>query len=210
MHVSKKLSSALGHRDQGPNRALAREMIGRDDELQLKELVDCFQTQPSKEWQNDCVLTIAWVAEESPELVTPYADMLIVNLNSSINRVIWGSMISISAIVHLVPDKIYQALPKILDAIEASTVITRDYGFRVLASLYFLPKYQEDTLFIILEQLRMAPSNQIGQYTDRLLAVFNPKHKEQVLNTLTERLQELSNPHHIRRLNKNMLKLSRK
>jgi hypothetical protein len=49
MHVSKKLSSALGHRDQGPNRALAREMIGRDDELQLKELVDCFQTQPSKE-----------------------------------------------------------------------------------------------------------------------------------------------------------------
>jgi hypothetical protein len=209
MLISKKLSSALNRKDQAPNRALAKEIIHTGGGQQLKELVDFFLSQPHKDLQKDAILTIAWVAEESPELVIPHADVLIGNLDASINRVIWGSMIAISAITHLIPEKIYQALPQILDAMEASTVVTRDYGFRILTTLYTQADLQENMLYILREQLRMAPDNQVGQYAERLLTVLNPDHKELVLETFTERLQELSNSHHIRRLNKNILKLSR-
>ena len=152
---------------------------------------------------------MAWVAETSPQMIVPYTDLLIENFNSSINRVVWGSMIALAEIRDQMPEKLFEALPKILDAMDAGTVVTRDYGFRILISLYSVPSYQEDLLYVILEQIRMAPDNQLGQYAEKFMVVLNPKHKDLLCDVLAERLSELSNSHHINRLNKNLLKLSR-
>ena len=204
-----QLSFSQNRRDQGPNRALALKISDSGDLGMLKELIDFFKTKPHKELQKDCVLTMAWVAETSPQMIVPYADVLIENFDSPINRVVWGSMIALAEIRDQISEKLFEALPKILDAMDAGTVVTRDYGFRILVSLYTLPGYQDDLLYVILEQIRMAPDNQLGQYTEKLMAVLNPIHKDLLYDVMVERLPELSNPHHIKRLNKNVLKLSR-
>lgn len=209
MSIADQLAHSQNRRDQGPNRELAAKIINSEDAGLLKELVEFFGTKPHKDLQKDCVLTMAWVAEKSPELVVPYTDILVNNLQSSINRVIWGSMIALAEIAAHVPDKLYNALPEILDAMETGTVVTRDFGFRILIALYVLPSYQEDVFYIILEQLRTAPDNQLGQYAEKLMAVMNVRHKYALYDVLSERLTELSNSHHIKRLNKNLLKLSR-
>ena len=207
--VASLLSFSKNRRDQGPNRILATKISDSRDVGILKELIDFFKTKPNKELQKDCVLTMAWVAETSPQMIVPYTDLLIENFNSSINRVVWGSMIALAEIRDQISEKLFEALPKILDAMDAGTVVTRDYGFRILISLYSVPSYQEDILYVILEQIRMAPDNQLGQYAEKFMVVLNPEHKALLYNVLAERLSELSNSHHIKRLNKYLLKLSR-
>ena len=54
-----------------------------------------------------------------------------------------------------------------------------------------------------------APPNQLGQYTENLIAVLDRSHKEQLLTVLEDRKLELVNPHHQKRLSKNLEKLYR-
>ena len=132
MPIQDQLAHSLDRRDQGPNKALAERIVNEGSAEQLQELEDFFLTQPQK----DCILTMAWVGEQSPELLIPHIDLLIENFNSKIPRVVWGSMIALAFSAHLVPDKIYDALPKILDAMDAGTPVTRDHGYRMLMILY--------------------------------------------------------------------------
>lgn len=207
MAVQDLLSSSLGRNDQEPNRQLASRIAETEDESQLKELVSFFETTTKKSLQNDCALALAWLAGLKPGMMVPYADLLTKNLKHPVNRVVFGSMIGLSGIAHLVQDKMYQALPDILDAMDVGTVVTRDHGYRILIVLYENNKYKEDVFPLILEQLMKAPSNQLGQYTEKLMVVLESKHVKDTIRVLEERQEDIVNPHHISRLNKNLKKL---
>jgi len=60
---------------------------------------------------------------------------------------------------------------------------------------------------LIQEQLMKAPSNQLGQYAERLIEVLNKKHLNSLIETLESRREDVTNEHHIKRLNKNLKKL---
>ncbi|MCP4457108.1 MAG: hypothetical protein GY816_03625 [Cytophagales bacterium] len=205
--IQKFLSSSLDHKDQGPNIVLAERIVNSGGSELLQKLIDFFKTEPHKDLQKDCVLTMAWVAERSPEMIIPHVDLLLENFNSEIPRVIWGSMIALAFSAHLMPDKIYEALPKIIDAMDAGTPVTRDHGYRILITLYQIEKYQEDVFYIILEQIQLAPSNQLGQYAEKLIKVLDTKHKDELVVVLEERGTELTNEHHRKRLSKNLKRL---
>jgi len=207
MTIQAQLAHAQDRRDQGPNRILAERIVNEGGTEQLQGLVDFFLSKPHKDLQKDCVLTMAWVGEKSPELLIPHIDLLIENLNSETPRVVWGSMIAMAFCAHLVTDKMYDALPKILDAMDAGSAVTRDHGYRMLMTLYQTEMYQENLFFIALEQIQKAPSNQVGQYAERLIRVLNPIHKNELISVLEEKNAELSNEYHIRRLTKNIKKL---
>ena len=207
MSIKNRLSYALGRRDQGPNKLLAQEIVAELDESKVEELIALFDSKPHVAIQKDCSLTLAWIAERKPEVIAPYVDYFLNKLNDPINRVIWGSMISLTAIAHFEQDKLFEKLPVILDAMDVGTVVTRDHGFRILITLYQNQKYQDDTFPLILEQIRKAPSNQLGQYTERLIEVMSSKHTSHLVSILEARFDDVENPHHRKRLEKNLKKL---
>lgn len=204
--IQDHLAHSLDRKDQESNRALAERIVNEGGATQLQELVGFFLTQPPRDLQKDCVLTMAWVGELSPKMLVPYIAFLLKNFDSDIPRVVWGSMIALAFSAHLVPNQIYNALPKIIDAMDAGTPVTRDHGYRILLTLYQTKKYQEDVFCIILEQIQLAPSNQFGQYAEKLIKVLDSKHKKELIAVLEDRGAELTNEHHKKRLDTNLKK----
>ena len=137
----------------------------------------------------------------------PDIDFFVSNLSSAINRVIFGSMIALAHITHLDTEKLFAALSIIIDAMDKGTVVTRDHGFRIMILLYQDINYQDDMFVLIQEQLLKAPSNQLGQYTERLILVLNKKHLNSFIETLEERRNDIANEYHLARLKKNLKKL---
>ena len=207
MPIQDKLAFALNRNDQEPNKLVAKWIVDSGDKKHLNELVSFIESKPKDRAQADAVLAMTYVGETLPELLEDQVDFLIKQLSSSINRVIFGSMIGLAHIAHLHEEKLFDALPEIIDAMDGGTVVTRDHGYRIMVTLYGNAKFQEDMFLLIQEQLMKAPSNQLGQYTERLLDVLNNSHLNSLIETLEERRSDISNEYHIRRLNKNLKKL---
>jgi len=209
MSIKDYLSYSLGRKDQGPNKRLAQKISESNDMDKIEELITIFDSKPPIEVQKDCSLTLAWIAESSPEMVVPHVDYFLGKLNHPINRVIWGSMMSLTAIAPFVQDKLFERLTVILDAMDTGTVVTRDHGYRILVILYQNKKYRQDVFLLVLEQLSKAPSNQLGQYTERLIEVMDSGHKAAALISILEnRFEDIGNPYHRKRLEKNLKKLN--
>lgn len=207
MPISDKLSYSLGRKDQAANKKLAQEIVDAQDTCSLNEIVDLFHPNSPRRLQMDAILTIAKIGEREPEMLVPYVHFLILKLSDKIDRVAWGSMIALSHVSPLVADEMFTELPAILDGMARSSVVGRDYGFRILVKVYQIRRYRDDVFCIILEQLRMAPSNQVGQYTECLLSVIEPVDIEKTITVLEEKRKELEDKHHIKRLDKNLKKL---
>lgn len=207
MPISDKLAYGMGHRDQGPNKILAQEIADSEDRSALEELKTLVLSQAHKRFRMDATLTVAYLGELKPSMLTDSADFLLGILDDPIDRVGWGSMIALSHITSSVPDKMYAELPTILDAMDAGGIVGRDHGYRILIDLYTVKKYRSDIFYIVLEQIQKSPSNQLGQYTERLIAVIKKENKKELISALEERRAELTNEHHIKRLTKNLKKL---
>lgn len=208
MSIVSRLSYSQNRKDQGPNKVLAQDIIDRADQdgiLQLFALLASKETH--KELRKDASLTIAWVAERAPYLIERYAAELVSFLHDTTNRVIWGSMMALCAIAELKKPFLFENLSVIIDAMDAGTVVTRDHGYRILVTLYQDEHYAPDVILLIKEQLLLAPSNQLGQYAERMLPVIQPAHKPLLISTLETRREDVKNPHHLKRLNKNLKKL---
>ncbi|MEP5613025.1 MAG: hypothetical protein ABJP45_12290 [Cyclobacteriaceae bacterium] len=207
MPVCDKLAYALGHRDQGPNKTLAQEIVDSEDLGAMKELETLVLSDAHKRLRMDAALTMAYVGELNPEMLVSFVDFLLARLNDPVDRVGWGSMIALSYTVPLVQKKMYDNLPTILDAMDIGGIVGRDHGYRILITLYGVEKYREDVFFIVLEQIQKSPPNQLGQYTERLMSVITDNDVPELISALEERRDELTNEHHIKRLTKNLKKL---
>ncbi|MEQ9468720.1 MAG: hypothetical protein RLN88_15025 [Ekhidna sp.] len=207
MSIQNQLAHALGRNDQEPNREVAQKIADSDSSEEVKELVDFIQSKPKKRAQMDAMLALAYVGERNPKLLAPHVDFLVSRLDDPINRVVFGSMITMANIAHLIQLELFDQLPKIIDAMDSGTVVTRDYGFKIMVTLYQDKGIQEDMFLLMQEQLMKAPSNQLGQYAERLMEVLNKNHLKPLIDTLEERRNDVSNEHHIKRLNKNLKKL---
>lgn len=207
MSIQDQLSYALDRKDQEPNKLVAKRIVDTGNLNEVKKLIEFIETRPKQRAQSDAVLALAYVGELSPELLKGQAEFFISRLNSPINRVIFGSMIALAHIAHLERKKLFDALPHIIDAMDAGTVVTRDHGYRIMITLYTDDRFQEDMFLLIQEQLMKAPSNQLGQYVERLIAVLDKSDLNSLVETLEERRGDVTNEHHIKRLNKNLKKL---
>ncbi|MEP1034571.1 hypothetical protein [Ekhidna sp.] len=207
MPIQNQLAYALDRNDQEPNKQVAKQIVDTGGVKEVDELVFFVKSRPRQRAQADAILALAYIGEITPELLTNQADFLIGELKSKINRVIFGSMIGLSHIAHLQKEKLYDSLPQIIDAMDAGTVVTRDFGYRIMITLYQENRLQADMFLLIQEQLMKAPANQLGQYTERLIEVLNKSHLNLLIETLEERRTDISNEYHITRLNKNLKKL---
>lgn len=207
MSIQNHLAYSLNRKDQKPNKELASHIATEDDESTVEALVAFINSNPIKRARMDAILTLAYIAEENPNLMVSCLGFFVDKLGDPVNRVAWGSMIALSHLATLRKQEIFDSLPNIIDAMDRGSVVARDHGFKIMVTLYADDRFREDVFLLILEQLAKAPSNQLGQYAERLMSVLERKHVNRLIEVLEERKEDVVNESHIKRLHKNLKKL---
>lgn len=208
MTILNKLASALGRRDEEPNIGLAREIAATGDKAAVKELIDALQ-QKKRDIQSDAIKTLYELGDIKPALLADYIDEFAALLTSKHNRLQWGSMAALSAVTLENPKALYVILPKILDAGENGSVITRDETVKILSKLGSIKEYNQDVFDLLNEQLLKAPVNQFPMYAEYTLRIISKKNKEAYIDTLEARLGGIDQESKRKRINKMLKKVQK-
>jgi hypothetical protein len=207
MNVISKLASSLNRRDEMPNQELAKEIVKTNDKNAVNELVDNLSNK-SKDIQNDCIKVLYEIGEKKPQLIAGYAKDFIELLDSKNNRLQWGAMTAINTITLENPKAIYSALPKIVEAANKGSVITKDYAVNILINLCSVKLYADSAFSLLIEQIVSSPTNQLPMYAEKTLPVINDKNKNLFINTLSSRLADIEKDAKRKRVEKVIKKLS--
>ncbi len=206
MNIVDRFSSSLDQRDQGPNEVIAQQVADENNLTLLGEVIQVIHSSASVRIKNDAVMVLMALSRINAAHLKEYVDLLVGILTSKSNRQVFGGMIALANVTPLVRDKVQPHLSIILEAMDRGTVVTRDHGFTILTELYQIDQ-TGDLLALIHEQLLSAPPNQVGQYTEKFMAVVKKGDVPIFIEALEVRSGELTNEHHRKRLGKNMKKL---
>lgn len=190
MPILHKLSSTFGRRDELPNQELAREIAEAEDKKAVKGLVENLYNK-DKAIQSDCIKVLYEIGTLKPALIVGYASDFLALLKSKNNRLQWGAMTALNAISTVDPKEIYAHLPQIMDAVDKGSVITRDNAVGILINLAGHPRYAQDALPLLMEQIRSSPPNQVPMYAERALPVIDEGYKTEFVTTLQGRLEDM-------------------
>ena len=208
MTIIDKLASSLNRRDELPNQKLAMQIVDRNDEKAVEELVGNL-TNKDREIQSDCIKVLYEVGERKPALIAKYAGEFSSLLDSKNNRLVWGGMAALDQIALTNPKTIYGMLTKIVGSGEKGSVITRDHAVGILIKLASLAQYREKVIPLLLEQLKRAPTNQLPMYSENLVPIVTDKNSAAFVRTLTSRLDEIQKMAKRKRVERVIAKLSR-
>lgn len=208
MSIIPKLSFSLNRRDEVPNQALAADIVKRGDKAAVTELVENLANK-TKGIRYDCIKVLYEVGYVDPKLIAPYATAFLDLLTSKDNRLQWGAMYALGCVVKVKPDDIFAALPKIIDAANRGSVITRDGCVRILITLCKSTKYRDVAFSHLLEQLASCPTNQLPMYAEEALSVINANNKDRFVKVLSSRLNDIEKDSKRKRVEKVIKKLSR-
>ncbi len=208
MSILNRLASASGRRDEVPNRELAREIVSNGSKRAIGELVENLNNG-NKAVQNDCIKVLYEVGELKPILIVPYTSNFLALLAQKNNRLQWGGMIALNCIVKERPGLIYANLPKILEAADTGSVITKDHTLNILMALTAIPKYGGSTFELLREQLLKSSVNQFPMYAERSAAVITEKNKKAFLEVLDLRLETIEKESARKRIEKIQRKLTK-
>lgn len=190
MSVIKKLASSLDRRDETPNQELAAEIAASNDKKSVQELVDNLNNK-SKDIQSDCIKVLYEIGTLKPALIAVHVNIFIELLGNKNNRLQWGAMTALHTITNEKPDAIYNSLPTIIAVADKGSVITNDHCVGILIKLAAVKKYAEDAFQLLLERLKICPTNQLPMYAENALPVINEKNKAMFIKMLTVRLSEI-------------------
>ncbi|MEO7292029.1 MAG: hypothetical protein ABIW34_02925 [Ginsengibacter sp.] len=208
MSVLEKLAYSLSRRDEVPNQQLAKEIAEKNDTRSIQELVENCSNK-NKNIQSDCIKVLYEIALLKPQLVAKYIKEFILLLDNKNNRIVWGAMTAIDDITLQKPKEVYDALPKIIDAADKGSVISRDHCVGILIKLSSLKQYAENSYSLLLEQLKTCPTNQLPMYAENAMPVINDTNKITFIKTLQSRLKSVEKETQQKRIEKVIKKLSK-
>lgn len=209
MSVINKLASSLDRRDETPNQELAAEIAANNDKRSVQELVNNLNNK-SKDIQSDCIKVLYEIGTLKPALIAGHVNSFIELLGNKNNRLQWGAMTALNTITNEKPDVVYKALPTIIAVADKGSVITNDHCVGILIKLAAVKKYAEDAFQLLLERLKICPTNQLPMYAENALPVINEKNNAVFIDTLTARLSEIEKETKRARVEKVIKKLQRK
>lgn len=210
MTVLNKLAAALEIRSETPNIELGRTIAETDDKAAVKELVENLHNK-SRDIQNDCMKALYEVGERKPDLIAEYYKTFLDLLDSKNPRMVWGTMCALSAIALEKPKELYNALPKMLAAVDKSqSVIARDHVVYLLAKLATIKRYTNDAFDLLLEIIMKAPVNQLPMYAEKAAQVVATQHKSILSDALICRLEDVEQDPKRKRIEKVLKKLGDK
>jgi hypothetical protein len=208
MSVLSKLSFALGRRDEVPNQELAAIIAKKNDKKAVTELVFNLQNK-NKNIQSDCIKALYEIGELNPAMLSHHIKEFVGLLDHTNNRMIWGGMSALARIAPHDPAGIYKFLPRIMDAADKGSVITKDNAVSILITLAKEKKYSAEALSLLLDQLRNSPTNQLPMYAENAIEVIDDKHKEDFIKILTIRIREIEKETKQKRMEKVIKKFNK-
>ena len=202
-----RLASSKGRRDQGPNKALAADVISSADFDAIEKLIDIIADQTLHiNLTADALKVLEMIGEQQPKWIEKAFTPTLQLLESKQNKLVWRAMTIISLTSIFFPDKTFENLGMILKTMDSGTVITRDHGVSVLINLY-QSNYQDEVKPLLIEQILRAPDNQLGQYAEKWMKIISKDDIHDLLRTLEQRQPDLTHPSHQKRIEKIVLKL---
>ncbi|MGB7202971.1 MAG: hypothetical protein WBD16_12025 [Pyrinomonadaceae bacterium] len=201
MSIIPKLATSLNARDEVPNQQLAAEIVKRGDKSAVDELVENL-ANTNKGIRYDCIKVLYEIGYAEPKLIAPHHATFLDLLTSRDNRLQWGAMTALGGVAKANPGEVYSSLPKILDAAEKGSVITRDGCVRILITLCTSPKNADIAFSHLLEQLASCPTNQLPMYAEEAAPVIDPSNKDRFVKVLYSRLGDIEKLSKRRRVEK--------
>ena len=187
-----KLAYSLGRNDEEPNIELAKELVKTKNKKGIKEIVDGLNNS-KEQAANDCIKVLYEIAEIEPVLVSEYISSFLQLLKSKNNRLVWGSMTTISKIVSLNPDEVFKNLDILVKTYEKGSVITVDNSISVFAELVKADKKYESKVFpIIIRHLEECRPKEVGQHAERAFICINKNNSQKYKETLLKRRESLT------------------
>lgn len=206
MSVISRLASSLSRRDEAPNQELAIEIATNADIGAVAKLVENLNHK-SKDIRHDCIKVLYETGERAPSIIAPYADQFALLLDSKDNRMQWGGMTALNAIVSERPDVVFAAIAKLAAVADKGSVITRDNFLAILIKLSGIPQYSEQTLPLLNEQMLSCPANQLPMYAENALPVMGGSQKREFVRTLSSRLGDFEKESKRKRVEKVLKRL---
>lgn len=191
MSVINLLSTSLSARSEIPNQKLAGDLVKTANAGAIKQLVENLQFNKDKKIQSDCIKVLYEIGYLNPYLISEHLPVFVKMLTNKNNRLVWGAMIAIDTITDAAPAKVYSNLAEIMQAIDKGSVITIDSGVEILAKLAAYSEFEESCFPLLMEQLKICPPKQLGQYAEKALRATNSKNKEGFTNLMNSRIPEL-------------------
>jgi len=208
MSIIPKLATSLNRRDEIPNQELAADVIKRGDRAAADELVENLANK-NKGVRYDCIKVLYEIGYVEPGLIAGHLPVFLGLLVSKDNRLQWGAMTALGCVVREKPGEIFAALPKIIDAADKGSVITRDHCVKILISLSGMEKYAAKAFPLLLEQMMGCPTNQLPMYAENAFPVVNASNRDRFVNVLAIRLKELEKESQRKRIAKVIAKVSK-
>lgn len=192
MSVIDKLACSLGRNDEIPNQELAKELCLTKDRTSIKELVLSLFSG-SNAIKNDSIKVLYEIGAVQPELISPFVNEFIKLLNSSNNRLVWGSMTALSTIATINSNEIFENIDLVFEVINKGSVITVDNGITVLAVVGSTrPEYEKTILPFLLKHLETCRPREVAQHSERSMVIVNTGNKNDFQRVLEKRLADLT------------------
>ncbi len=118
--LTKILTSDKKHKEKV---VLITKKISRDNKL-ITVLFDLLLNGSNVE-KGTAAEVMKFVSQEKPELLLPYIEILIQNINSTISRVKWGCPESIGYIARKYPKKVEEAIPNLFKNTTDKSIVVR-------------------------------------------------------------------------------------
>jgi hypothetical protein len=194
MTIIDRLSSSLGHRNDVPNQALAKELVESGNKRDIEELVHNLSNK-NKAIQSDCIKALYEIGYLKPELIASYVKEFCILIRGQNNRLVWGAMIALSTIASLEAPAIYKQLDWIMEAMEKGSVITLDNGVSVLANIAAANKtYEKKIMPYLLRHLQTCRPKEVAQHAERTLAAIHTGNRKAFEQVLMDRMDDISAP----------------
>mgnify|MGYP000621832402 CR=1 FL=1 len=208
MNVVSKLASSMNRRDEVPNQELAKEIVKKEDEEAIQELIDLLSDK-NKKIQNDCIKVLYEVGEIKPALISSHLNVFLDLLDHKNNRLQWGAMTALNTIASEDPDSIYESISTILKAADKGSIITRDQAVHILIKLCSSDQHSDSAFLLLNEQMLSSPTNQLPMYAENALVVITIEQREMFTKTLKSRLDDIEKESKRKRVEKVLKKLDK-
>ena len=208
MSILAKLEAIKPYQGKDSTELAAFYIAIQKDPALVQELVDNLKNKSSTV-QSDCIKILYELGKIRPEMISYFAFDFLALLDSTNNRLQWGAMTTLDYICQIVPDTIYEALPKIIEKADSGSVITRDHAVNILIQLCQHEEYAGYTFPLLIAQLKVCPINQLPMYAEYAEPIINAKNKTVFVKTLTARLGEIDKESKKYRIEQVIKKLSK-
>jgi hypothetical protein len=180
-------------RNETPNKELAEELADTNNKKGIKEISE-YLYDKNKSISSDCLSVLYTIGYSKPELIQEYIDDFLKLLESKINRMVWGSMIAISTIVHLKSANIFRNIDLILKTMREGTLITEVWGIKTLVNLSIENKeYKIKLIPVLFDYLEKCRPIDFATRIETIMPVIASSEENEILDRIIEiKITELS------------------